>query len=311
MKRCPTDAMLWYENIFLCLPVLSLLACARGWISAATFVSFQGGVTRSGIANKSIKSRSSILGFTTRTCPSGPFDASPAVGSSVFSLLLMSESSNLFSDFPDDIESMEENNESEISSHSNEDMNDNQRTDGSSSSSSSSIVIEEEAGEIVEPGKMRISEIKAELELRNVQYDDCFDKESLTERLLQSRRQGKSNPTIIDQFNQQKLEEILYPEKKMSLWQNNDDDDDTDDDTIFANAVANDGTLPGGLTPDQFKQLASNDEVMELLQSTKMQEAMKLMMTSGPEELERQLRKDPELQKVVEKLTAVLGEMNR
>jgi len=39
----------------------------------------------------------------------------------------------------------------------------------------------------------------------------------------------------------------------------------------------------GGMPPDMLKELMSNPELMELLQSVKMQDAMKLMMTGGQE----------------------------
>ena len=41
--------------------------------------------------------------------------------------------------------------------------------------------------DIVEPGTMRVSEIKSELDLRKVDYSDCFDKESLAQKLVQAR----------------------------------------------------------------------------------------------------------------------------
>ena len=59
--------------------------------------------------------------------------------------------------------------------------------------------------EEVEPGKMRVSEIKAELDLRGISYNDCFDKESLTLRLLEARATGKANPEILDKFNKAKV----------------------------------------------------------------------------------------------------------
>lgn len=46
---------------------------------------------------------------------------------------------------------------------------------------------------------------------------------------------------------------------------------------------------------------------MTLLQSTKMQEAMKLMMTGGQEDLEAAMRADPELREIVQKLNSALG----
>jgi hypothetical protein len=143
------------------------------------------------------------------------------------------------------------------------------RTDGSSGGSvlrATSDNGDNEDEEEVPPGQMRVSEIKAELDLRQISYTDCFDKESLVERLTEARATGKANPEIIDKFNKQKIEQTFKGEKL-----------EIDDDAINA-AVANDGTLPGGLTPEQFKKLTSDPEIMALLQSPKMQDAMKLMM---------------------------------
>ena len=71
-------------------------------------------------------------------------------------------------------------------------------------------------------------------------------------------------------------------------------------------ATANDGTLPGGMNPETFKKLIADEKVMELLQSTKMQEAMKLMMSGGREELTERLKEDEELREVVSQLDAVM-----
>lgn len=163
--------------------------------------------------------------------------------------------------------------------------------------SASSVSENDDEDDEVEPGKMRVSEIKAELELREIDFSDCFDKESLVERLKEARATGKADPKIIDKFNRQNLES-QFKEENLELK-----------DEDIEKAVANDGTLPGGLTPEQFKKLASNPEIMELLQSTKMQEAMKLMMTGGREELEKKLREDPELQNTISKLNAVMGSL--
>ncbi len=50
----------------------------------------------------------------------------------------------------------------------------------------SSDVIDVEAEE-EEPGTMRVSEIKSELDLRGIDYSDCFDKESLAQKLVEAR----------------------------------------------------------------------------------------------------------------------------
>jgi len=148
--------------------------------------------------------------------------------------------------------------------------------------------------EEVEPGKMRVSEIKAELDLRGISYADCFDKEALVLRLEEARATGKADPSILEKFNKQKLEQQFKEEKV-----------EVSDEDINA-ATANDGTVPGGLTPEQFKKLTSSPDIMTLLQSTKMQEAMTLMMTGGREDLENKLKEDPELQETVRKLDDIM-----
>jgi hypothetical protein len=152
----------------------------------------------------------------------------------------------------------------------------------------------DEDDEEVEPGKMRVSEIKSELRMRGVKFDDCFDKESLVERLQEARATGKADPEILNEFNKKKLEEN-FSGKKVEV---------TGDD--LERMKANDGTLPGGMKPEMLQKLMGNPEIMALLQSPKMQEAMKLMMKSGREELENAIKNDPELQQVVEKLDMVM-----
>jgi hypothetical protein len=149
--------------------------------------------------------------------------------------------------------------------------------------------------DLIAPGMMRVSEIKAELDLRKISYADCFDKESLVERLQEARAKGLADPSILEKFNRQKLEADFDPSKKVEIQP----------DDIEA-AVANDGTIPGGLTPDMFQKLIANPELMAMLQSTKMQEAMTLMMTGGRDELEKKLKEDPELQETVKKLDSIM-----
>jgi hypothetical protein len=155
--------------------------------------------------------------------------------------------------------------------------------------------------ESVEPGAMRISEIKAELDLRGISYADCFDKESLVQKLLDARAAGRADPSILRKFNQQRFEQQFSKdssaEESQSAIRNED---------VIQAAVANDGSLPGGLSPEMFQKLTSNPEIMVMLQNTKVQEAMQLIMTSGPSELERQLQEDPELREKVQKLQGLL-----
>ena len=63
----------------------------------------------------------------------------------------------------------------------------------------------EDDDEDEEIGTMRVSELKSELKLRKVDFSDCFDKESLAKKLRDARASGKSDPSIIDQFNKQRV----------------------------------------------------------------------------------------------------------
>ena len=72
-----------------------------------------------------------------------------------------------------------------------------------------SVVDDEDEEEEVEPGKMRVSEIKSELSMRGVGFSDCFDKESLVERLEEARATGKADPSILETFNKKKVRTIF------------------------------------------------------------------------------------------------------
>ena len=58
-----------------------------------------------------------------------------------------------------------------------------------------------ENDEDADVGTMRVAEMKSELNLRGIDYSDCFDRESLSKKLRKARVSGKADPTIIDQFN--------------------------------------------------------------------------------------------------------------
>jgi hypothetical protein len=66
------------------------------------------------------------------------------------------------------------------------------------------------------------------------------------------------------------------------------------------------GALPGGLTPDQFKMLTADPDVMAMLQSPKIQEAMSLMMSGEKGALEEKVKEDPELQQTIAKLNSIM-----
>lgn len=77
-------------------------------------------------------------------------------------------------------------------------------------------------------------------------------------------------------------------------------DDDID------RVLASDGKLPGGMSPETLKAMMGNPELMALMQSPKMQDAMRLMMTGGQEELERGIAEDPEMREIVAKLDSIM-----
>lgn len=54
------------------------------------------------------------------------------------------------------------------------------------------------------PGKMKVGEIKAELDLRGVTYAGVFERPELEALLLKARVEGKARPEILDTFNQQR-----------------------------------------------------------------------------------------------------------
>lgn len=82
--------------------------------------------------------------------------------------------------------------------------------------------VELEDDEEAEVGTMRISEIKSELKLRNVDFSDCFDRESLAQKLREARESGKADPSIIDQFNKQRVRAYLNFRNAMLYFPHND-----------------------------------------------------------------------------------------
>lgn len=151
----------------------------------------------------------------------------------------------------------------------------------------------------LEPGKMRVAEIKAELVVRNIPHSDCFDKESLVQRLIKARKEGIADLAILDKFNKERLERAFRGESLETTLKNLENSD-------FDSAVANDGTIPGGLTPEMFKKLIGNPEIVASLSSTKMQDAMKLVMTGNQRELEKRMEKDIELREMFDKIESVM-----
>ena len=57
--------------------------------------------------------------------------------------------------------------------------------------------------------KMRVSEIKAELDLRKISTEGLFEKEDLARLLSESRRAGRADPSLLDEFNKKNLEKAF------------------------------------------------------------------------------------------------------
>jgi hypothetical protein len=149
------------------------------------------------------------------------------------------------------------------------------------------------------PGKMKISEIKSELDLRAVSYSDCFDRESLELRLNEARCQGKADPSILDRFN--KANEMAAKDGSRAL---------EIEDKVLEGALGGDGTLPGGMPPDMLTEMLGKPEVVDMLRNPKMQEVMKLVMTGGQKAFEEAMKDDPEMFELIQKLDGVVGGMN-
>ena len=149
------------------------------------------------------------------------------------------------------------------------------------------------------PGQMKISEIKSELDLRKVSYNDCFDREALELRLNEARASGKADPTIIDQMNRRNLESNVKGETfEVS-------------DELIESSVGGDGTLPGGMPPEMMKAMMADKELVAMLRSPKFQDIMKLVMSGGQDELEMAMKEDQETYECVQKLNQIMGKINQ
>jgi hypothetical protein len=60
------------------------------------------------------------------------------------------------------------------------------------------------------------------------------------------------------------------------------------------------------LTAEQFQMLTADPDVMAMLQSPKIQDAMGLMMSGEKGALEEKVKQDPELQETIAKLNSIM-----
>lgn len=136
--------------------------------------------------------------------------------------------------------------------------------------------------------EMAIDEIKAELDARSINYEDCFSKKELVKKLGQARREGKASPDIFNQFNEISNDNV-----------------ETFDPTEVDDILSQDKRLPGGLDPSVMKLLGSDPEIMTMLRDPKMQEIMKAVMTGGPKGLQK-YTSDPDSIKLLNLLTKAM-----
>ena len=133
--------------------------------------------------------------------------------------------------------------------------------------------------------EMTLDELKAELDMRGVDYSDCFTKNELTTKLVESRAAGKADPSIIDNFNQAVSGTVEGGGAVI--------DEDILNNIDTSDLTAQDGSMPGGLPPEVMKAMASDPEIMNMLKDPKMQEIMKAMMSGGPEAMKKYMS-DPD-----------------
>jgi hypothetical protein len=118
---------------------------------------------------------------------------------------------------------------------------------------------------------MSIDEMKAELDMRGVDFTDCFSRGELLQRLVETRTLGRAKPEVIDQFNSIGSQAVELTEEEMEK------------------AVAADGGLPGGMSAAMMKALTSDPKIMMMLKDPKMQDIMKSVMTGGPDAFKKYL----------------------
>lgn len=143
---------------------------------------------------------------------------------------------------------------------------------------------------------MSIDELKSELEMRGVDYSDCISKNELVDRLIECRTMGKANPELLNQFKDN-LERGDYEMNEI-------------DDDVLDQAVAKDGSLPGGLSKDMMKAMSSDPQIMEMLKDPKMQEIMFAVMQGGPDAIKKYMA-DPDTITILEKLSGIMSKITK
>ena len=148
---------------------------------------------------------------------------------------------------------------------------------------------------------MKVSELKAELDLRKVSYDGMFEKEEFARCLSEARRSGRADPDILDAFNKQSAEQAWAATDVLV-----DEATGEAEGPGMGSVTSSDGGLPGGLSPEAMSSLSSNPEAMAILRNPKMQAVMKQVMEGGPEAAGA-FMDDAEVRKMLEEFQGLAG----
>lgn len=146
---------------------------------------------------------------------------------------------------------------------------------------------------------MGVADIKAELELRGVDYSGCFEKDELVRRLTLAREQGEADPSLVDKFNAESLERTFATSGEDAA----DADEAVDPFEVAADEM---DSLPGGLSPEAVKKLASNPELMAILKNPRMQDVLKDVMENGPVAFAKYAG-DAEVMKMIAQFQSAIG----
>ena len=173
----------------------------------------------------------------------------------------------------------------------------------SEDASDGSIDVESKETTYAQCMSMKVSEIKAELELRKIGWEGLFEKEELAKLLAESRRKGKADPSLLDEFNKQSVN---------AAWEATPDTTDVATESPdLSDATAADGALPGGMSPDMLKAASENPEIMGLLRNPKLQDVMRKMMADGPEATSEMLAADPEARELLQKFQSLSSTLQK
>jgi len=154
--------------------------------------------------------------------------------------------------------------------------------------------VEDAAGGRKEAADMRVGELTAELDLRGVDYSDCVEADELRARLRDARSRGVAAPDLVDRFNRQRAERMADPDAPNPMNLSEEE---------IASIKNADGTLPGGLKPDEIFKLMNDPAVATMLANPKFQDILKdTMGGGGPDALAKHMA-DPESRDMLLTLT--------